>query len=94
VENIVHVCLMERCGNIGIVTVGVHLPRAAMFLHRYLMSRPELSHLRVHFFESEEVLGSDPSYRERIARLRSSTAFERTWAREANGIQHLLRGTY
>jgi uncharacterized SAM-binding protein YcdF (DUF218 family) len=109
--NIFELAIKKQCESVGIVTVGVHLPRTALYVSRHLRSA-RFSSLSVRFLESEEVLLTTtcssplsamdvgdihpPSGKlvARIAALRRSQAFQRTWKREELGIWRVLRGEY
>jgi hypothetical protein len=89
--------------NIGIVTVGVHVPRTATYVAKYFSVHEKYRGLLPIVFESEEVLlhGVEPWKaraeawgRPRVETLRASKSFARNWAREADGIQKIVRDVY
>jgi DUF218 domain len=81
--------------NVMIVTVGVHVPRTATYIAKFL-SGGGYSDLSVRVFESEEVLltANPTDFGPRVDALRASKAFGRTWEREANGISKIVRDAY
>ena len=87
-----------RCTRIVIVTVGVHVPRAAVFLGRAIaqggtkygeLSPPVL-------LRSEEVLlAADPDkWGPRVKQLREAKSFARNWEREAIGMRDWILDQY
>lgn len=88
---------LERClMTIAIVTVGVHVPRAATYVAKHFSVYPKYRHLSVVILESEEVLlaANRDKYCLRVEALRNSKAFARNWEREAVGISKIVRDVY
>ena len=97
IGNILELALEDNCHTVAIVTVGVHVPRAALYLANYMSRDKQLAEkLMVTMFHSEEVLLAADYHRwaPRVAALRNSQAFKRNWAREADGMQKIVRDVY
>ena len=82
--------------NIAILTVAVHVPRAALMAHHHLMNNPAFKGLIFQCYASELVLlGSDPKhYETRVRRIFGSKSYERNLSRELRGMNDLLAGKY
>jgi hypothetical protein len=99
IKNIFALALERNCLNVGIVTIGVHIPRTATYVAKQLSREPGLrNRLSVQLFESEEVLvAANPANWPRVEALRNSQAFARNWGgknREADGISKIVRDVY
>jgi len=86
-------CDLKR---IGIVTVGVHVPRTATYVAKHLSVYWQYRELSPVVFESEEVLlsANREKYGPRVEALRNSKSFARNWEREATGISKVVRDVY
>lgn len=94
--NIFDLALERGFETIGIVTVGVHVPRTAAYVAKHFSVHERYRSLTPIVLESEEVcLHSDEAlWRPRVEALRASKSFARNWAREADGIQKIVRDVY
>ncbi len=81
---------------IAIVTVGVHVPRAATYIAKHLSAYPQYRQLNPALFESEEVLleANREKYEPRVEAMRKSESFRRNFEREAIGISKIVRDVY
>ena len=86
----------EKFESVGLVTVGVHMPRTMTYIAKHLTRNPRYRSLHINVFESEKVLleAAPERYAGRVATLRNSKSFARTWKREADGISKIIRGVY
>ncbi|TSC82459.1 MAG: hypothetical protein G01um101420_292 [Parcubacteria group bacterium Gr01-1014_20] len=94
---ILDLALNQSNRRVGIVTVGVHLPRVILFAKEHLESeRFKDQNLEINFFSSEQVLmeSSPAVFAPRVTALHSSRAYRRNAEREARGIEAILSGTY
>ena len=95
IRNIFDLALEHRITTVGIVTIGVHIPRAMIYVAKYLSRHGVYKGLSVQVFESEEVLvTADPRNWPRVEALRNSQAFARNWAREADGVRKIIRDVF
>lgn len=94
--NIFDLALDRGLSRIAIVTVGVHVPRTATYIAKHLSVYPQYRELNPVLLESEEVLldTDREKYAARVETMRASKAFARNWAREADGIQKIVRDVY
>ena len=98
IRNAFDLALECRITTVGIVTVGVHVPRAMTYVAKHLSRHGVYEGLSVQVFESEEMLvTADPKSWPRVEALRNSQAFTRNWGgknREADGISRIVRDVY
>lgn len=82
-------------GSVGILTVGVHVPRAATFIQG-LLREEQFSELTVELFSAEQVVleANARLYAERILAMWHSKAWARTAERELRGTSAFLAGRY
>lgn len=81
--------------SVGIVSLGLHIPRITNFLRLVHQADPALRDILVHFFAAEKVLAKASSrYRAIFRATRSSPVHKRTAAWEAKGIRDLRAGRY
>ena len=80
---------------VHLVTIDLHMPRTFVLAQRHL-ANPELAHLNLRFFTSEQVLaGADPAQFDlRREALRQSKSFARNWEREQVRIFKILTNAY
>ena len=96
--NILDLAVGRDCGKVIIVTVGVHVPRAAVFLNqaiaRKIENYGELSPPVL--LRSEEVLlAADPEqWGPRVKALRESNSFAENWERETLGMRDWVLDQY
>jgi hypothetical protein len=79
------------------VTIGVHIPRAAVFLGRAIaQGGTKYRELSPVLLRSEEVLlAADPEkWGPRVKQLRESKSFTRNWEREASGMRDWILDQY
>ena len=94
-RNIFDLALERGLRKIAIVTVGVHVPRTATYVSKLLSVHERYRELHPMVLESEEVLlRSYEALRPDFETLRASQSFARNWAREADGIQKIVRDVY
>ncbi len=95
VENIFELALERSYSEVCIVTVGVHVPRTMTYVSKYQSRHPRYRHLKVQVLESEELLKHrGKNVKDEIDAMRVSSAFMRSWASEADGIQKIIRDVY
>lgn len=93
--NIFDLAIERGLTRIGLVTVGVHVPRTATFMTQHISANPKYQHLSPVIFESEEVLlCHSPLWKPRVDALRNSQAFTRNLANEFKGTLAALIGKY
>jgi hypothetical protein len=94
--NIFDLALKNDLKQIGIVTVGVHVPRTATYIAKHLSIHERYRQLAPTVLESEEILlaADRQQYGPRVEALRNSKAFARNWEREAIGISKIVRDVY
>ncbi|HTY39755.1 MAG TPA: hypothetical protein VMC43_01535 [Candidatus Paceibacterota bacterium] len=97
IVNILDLALEHGLTDIGIVTVGVHVPRTAAFVARNVSGEKKYRDLNATCFESEAVMLASIGghvWTEHIKAIRNSQAFARTAANEARGTLAFLQGKY
>ncbi len=96
VLNIFKLALEYGLQSVGIVTVGVHVPRTATYTAKHRSVHDKYRVLSVNILESEEILlrSNELLWGSRVEILRASQSFARNWAREADGIQKIIRDVY
>lgn len=96
--NILDLAVDLKCLKVVITTVGVHIPRAAVFLaHAIAQGGAKYNELSPPvLLRSEEVLlAADPKkWGPRVKQLRESKSFARNWEREASGMRDWILDQY
>lgn len=94
--NIFDLALERGLKRIALVAVSVHVPRTATYIAKHLSVYEKYRELSPVLFESEEVLLAAERIKcgPRVQKLRNSKSFARSWAREADGIQKIVRDVY
>ena len=96
--NILDLAVDLKCTGVVITTIGVHVPRAAVFLgHAIAQGGTKYGELSPPvLLRSEEVLlAADPEkWGSRVKQLRESKSFARNWEREAIGMRDWVLDQY
>ncbi|MBI2476195.1 MAG: YdcF family protein [Candidatus Taylorbacteria bacterium] len=97
--NIFDLAIEYEMTRVAIVTVGVHVPRAATYVAKHLSVYEKYRGLSPVVLESEEVLlaANREKYGPRVEALRNSKSFARNWGgknREVDGISKIVRDVY
>lgn len=94
--NIFDLALERNLSRIALVTVGVHVPRTNAYIAKHFSVFEKYRDLSPVLFESEEILLSKDREKNtvRVEAMRRSESFKRNWAREADGIQKIVRDQY
>ena len=93
--NIFNLARERGLKRIGLVTVGVHVPRTATYIAKHLSVYPKYRELTPILLESEEILlHANSNENLRVNAMRTSKSFARNWEREAVGISKIVRDVY
>ncbi|MBI2449861.1 YdcF family protein [Candidatus Pacearchaeota archaeon] len=81
--------------DLAIITVKIHIPRSYLMLQTIISRHSEFDSLNIRFFSSDEILsGINSLFRQCFERAYNSVYYQRTSAKEINGINALINKTY